>query len=197
MFLAAIILQPTQLTADDILKRSQQAYDAFNTFEQDTVGTFGRTKGTARISYTKPDKLRVSGLSMGKTRYDLVCDGKNISILNASNWNQLNNITVAIAAISGISVNAGSLVPSTLMHSPFGGLMTYTGHGWTLKSGKNKLGKPVYKVHGPAATDPSIWIDATTNLIIRAEVAAGAQTLAVTFSTPRINPTIAPWRFRK
>jgi outer membrane lipoprotein-sorting protein len=204
IYLAPILLilspgaaQAKPPTAAQVLQRCQQAYDSVRTLQQNTTATLGASKGTAQISFVRPGKLRVTGQSIFPGKYDLVADGRTTWVYNGNAWNQVQNAEMGIATITGISANAGTLVPATLLHTNWGGaIQTLRKTKATVK--KAKLGgRDTYCVVGNTGAATKLWIDAKSFFLVKSEMSIMDNTIVVKFDPPKINQPIPDSRFKR
>lgn len=197
-FMLPLALPLKPLTAEEVLLRSQKAYDTVKTFEQSVVGQLDTMKGTANISFSRPGKLRVDGKPMflATAKYDLVSTAQGTWVFNAGSWNQVASADLGIASITGISANAGMLVPATLTHSKWGSV------GGLFKS-KSTLtnetvgGRKLLCVKGTEPFTMSIWIDPVSYFVVRTEMTTMGRKITVVFSPPKVNQPISASRFKK
>ncbi len=196
LFYAAFLALHAPLTAPEILQRSQKAYDAARTFEQNVTGEIGGSKGTARIAFVRPGRLRVGGSTLFGRKYDLLADGKSTWVLNGGSWNPVQNAEMGIATITGISAMTGTFVPGTLLRLTSCGLFPETGRSHTVKIETVK-GRKFYRLTSAKPFPETLWIDATTFFVARTEADLMGRKSVVTFAPPKVNGTIPASRFQK
>lgn len=185
-------------TGKEILLKCQKAYDSVSSFEQDSRGTIRGNTGTAHIVYVKPGKLRASGSTMfsATQKYDLICDGKSVSLFMNGSWSQPEGPEMGVATITGLSGNAGTMVESALLHTAWGSFMQ-------LANGPSKVfndkvdGRPVFRIETKQAIPMTFWIDAKTYFIVKTESTVMNSKILVTYSQPRVNQPIPASRFKK
>ena len=196
MFVAPLYRPAPLPTAAEIFARTRKAYDAVRTFEQDAASTMNGSKATARISFSRPDRLRVSGKTLFDSPYDLVSDGKVTQVFNAGAWQTVGTVDLGIAMITGISGQAGTLVPSSLLRTSWSNLAAAD---LTKASVAREMlnGRPVLRVQNPVPQPTTTWIDAKTGFVVKTRMVLGTYVNTIVFSTPKVNGTIPASRFKK
>lgn len=155
----------------------------------------GSYAGTAHVWFSRPARLRVSGVTMFGTKYDLVSEGSSVWVSNLS-WRKMENVERGIASITGISANAGTLVPAMLTHSVWGSLMPEIAGKWTVTSESVK-GRRLLKMQGTTPYLSTTWLDAKTYFVVRTETISMGRTIKVAFSPPKIDLPIPASRFKR
>jgi outer membrane lipoprotein-sorting protein len=188
------------LTGQQILARCQKAYDSVQTFEQDVradmTGQAGTKPASAHISFNRPNQLRVSGNTMFGSTYDMVSDGKATWVQNIGSWSKSSNVGMGIAAITGISANAATAVPSIFFHCDWN-FIKAAAHAPVTSSSAKLGGQDAYLVKISATIPMSIWIDKKTFFLLKTEASVMSRTIVVEFSPPKVNRPIPPNRFKK
>lgn len=155
----------------------------------------GAGAGTAHISFVRPNRLRVAGKSLFGSPYDLVSDGRATWIDISGNWTKQQNAEMGIASITGISGNAGTMVPSTLLHARWG---SFSGLSQTkLAVSTDKVnGRPTYRIRSTGGAIPTtLWIDAGSSFLVKTSADAFGRTITVDFAPPKVNRPIPASRF--
>ncbi|HLK15216.1 MAG TPA: hypothetical protein VKT78_10455 [Fimbriimonadaceae bacterium] len=183
------------LSANDVLKRSQKAYDSARTLIEDVRGSTGSFSGTAHIVFQRPGQLKVSGASLGGRPYALLVTGGKTWVLSVGQWQQSQSPEMGIAAITGISANAGTSVPAALFHAKWGGILTMPGAGAPSLTKQTIAGRSTYVVHrkasnGGTAMDSTMWFDSKTFFLVQTSMKIMGRDLIVKFDAPKINVAV-------
>jgi len=199
--IALIVLPSTELTtqtslaASQILDRSQKAYSAVRTFEEDVVASAGRVRATAHISFQRPGYLRVTGMSMFHSKYDLVCHGSEVWLLTNGKWARQSSAEIGIAAITGISLEAGARVPAAILGTTWASMPTVAGAS-KLKSGAAK-GRTVYRIDYTDPYPADYWFDGNTYFLIKTNQTIMGRTISIECAPPTVNKSIPASRFTR
>ncbi len=183
-------------TGPQVLQRVQKAYDSLRQLEVDVTGEISGTRGTSKISFQRPGKMRVSGTSMFGSDYDLLVNGKATWLKAQGAWEKVESPEMGIASITGISANAGTLIPSLLFHTKWGGISHLSGVPGKVSKEKQK-GQNVLRVDAKGQMPMTLWVDAKTYLLVRTQMSAMGHTITVTFGPHKVNSAIPSGRFVK
>ena len=151
------------LTEGQVFAKVRAAYTTAKTLKVEVkqVASDGEP-ATAKIQFSKPSNLRVTGTTLFGTPYDLVAKGGKCSVLNAGNWQDNQSTTIGIAMITGLSGMTGTIVPSLLTLGDQG-MVTVINSSASVKPEKLN-GKSVYHLH----TRPvEMWVDAQSYFIVK------------------------------
>ncbi len=152
-------------------------------------------KGTAHIRFMRPGMLRVSGRSMFGSEYDMVSNGKTTEVNAGGTWEPQPSAELGIAAITGISGNAGTYVPTTLVHASYVSISTLMPDAKVTKETVNDVPTFHAKLRGPASVD--FWINAKTYFIVKSSMTVGTTSIVVIYDTPLVNYPIPVKVFKK
>lgn len=195
--LHAVALRAPTPSASEIFRRMQKAYDSVRTFEQDVKGGIGDQQGTAHISFSRPGRLRASGNTLGGfSKYDLLCDGKSTWVLNGGSWSKVESPEMGVATITGVSGNAGTLVPAMLLHTTWGSLSPLLAKESTVVL-QTVDGKKTFVIRGAKPYASITWIDAASFFVVRTETKVMDRTITVVFAPPKVDKAIPSSRFSR
>lgn len=182
--------QSDPLSGPQVMAKCQKAYSALKSYEgtsQVTINSHRAGKQntyhtSATIRFTRPGKIRVEGISMFGDRFGYVSNGKDamrtdpVAIARQSlkspkgNTSSANGLSVmsAVATTSGISMGAGTTIPSLLLKMPWGNPFVLSYQPEPKVENETINGRPVYKVN---LTDTmghaTLWVDAKTFLMVK------------------------------
>jgi outer membrane lipoprotein-sorting protein len=193
----AFLVVSAHQSGQAILKKMAAAYDAVTTLDQNATGTMGKYTGTAHIRFKRPGLLRVTGNSMFGQPYQLLIDHSGTQVLNMGQWASQPSAEMGIAAITGVSGNAGMGVPSLLFHTTWGWGHIADTVGSSKVSQVTLGGRSAYKVEMGGQLPLTIWIDAKTHFAMKSQMSAMGNTIMVTFDTPIVNRPIPASAFTK
>ncbi len=172
-------MPPKPLTAEEIIQRCAHTYSSVRSFTgrsrvSTTIAMRGMPKTTmqaeATIAFVRPGKLRVEGFTLSgihRTTYLVVSDGKK-SWLKTSLRPQVEestDVSIHIAAVTGIGYGAPTTVPALLMRQAWG----YPFVGSARLLGRERMqGVECYKIRieSPVA-QITVWIDTGQFLLRR------------------------------
>lgn len=177
------------MSATKILKRSQAVYDSVKTLDENVTGSIRPGSGTAHILFQRPGKFRITGKTMFGPKYELICDGHRTWVFSAGKWSELQSLQMGVASITGISANAGTMIPTVLSHLQMGiGLDPAAGPFTVAKEKIN--GHGAYRLHKNSPFPLDMWIDAKSYLLLRTTANFGGRSLTVVFAKPKLNGPI-------
>ncbi len=172
-----------ELTAEQILEKSEAAYLALKSYEGTTtvnsVIDVGSLKveqtATAKITFARPGKIRIEGKTTGQksaalpgmagNNYAIVSDGKRVW-LNKEDFRKT-GVEAAISSMTGVTSRAVTVVPSALLklewQYPFDAAIRSLGEF----AGREKVGaNECYKIVIKSLTvNFTYWIDTKTFLL--------------------------------
>ena len=112
-------------------------------------------------------------------------------------WATQSSPELGIAAITGVSANAGMGVPSLLFHTSWGwGHISETAQSSTVTK-VTLSGKSAFKIAMGGQLPLTIWIDAKTHFVMKSEMSAMGKTIVVTCQPPLVNRPIPASAFTK
>jgi hypothetical protein len=158
----SLMLTPP-LTEGEVFAKVRAAYGGVSSLKVEVkqIASDGEP-ATAKIQFSKPSNLRVTGTTLFGTPYDLVAKGGKCSVLNAGRWQDNQSMTIGIAMITGLSGMTGTIVPSLLTLGDQG-MVTVINSSASIKPEKLN-GKSVYHLH----TRPvEMWVDSQSYFIVK------------------------------
>jgi hypothetical protein len=169
-------------SGEDILRKSQAAYAALQSYEGTTTvigraivsGATLEQKASARISFLRPERIRVDGRDVRGQPFSIVSDGKDVWLAVAfqqdGRYRKAESLESAIAAVTGIAAQAPTIIPAALIPLAWG-------FPWTLTEEAKLLGREqvagvsCYKIAvkaapaSPLAGTRTFWVDNTSFLL--------------------------------
>jgi outer membrane lipoprotein-sorting protein len=167
-----------ELTGAQVLQRCERTYRSLKSYRGTTRvltrGMFSGENATykthAIVQYVKPGKIRVEGALMDAAGpFAFVSDGRSTwqtAIGEAGVWEQAQSVEMAIATFTRVSLNAATTIPTILVGTQLGGLLS------TLRAVNISNAiidhKPTYRVDATGPTgNATIWIDRKTFLLAK------------------------------
>jgi hypothetical protein len=131
-----VVAENAELSASDVIAKSEAAYAAMKTYVGTTTVRSQADAGarkldlvsTARITFMRPGKLRIEGKTGGDVAkgvrghpFVIVSDGqatwKSWPIQNNGAFQEVQNVTTALAGKAGVAHGAADTIPAVLMKS--------------------------------------------------------------------------------
>ena len=169
-------------SGEDILRKSQAAYAALQYYEGTTTVS-GRTivsgatleqKASARISFLRPERIRIDGRDVRDQPFSIVSDGKNtwlaVAFQQDGRYRKVESLESAIAAVTGIAAQAPTIIPAALIPLAWGFPWTLTEEA-KLLGREHVAGASCYKIAvkaapgSPLAGTRTFWVDGTSFLL--------------------------------
>jgi RNA polymerase sigma factor (sigma-70 family) len=163
----------TTLTSEQVVQRCQEAYNAVQSYSgTSTVSNqnalLGQLPSTATVEYTRPGKIRVTGLDSNGNVYTIVSDGITSFLQANGAWQKMSNAENAIGGATGVSNEAATTIPALLLHTAWGDpFLSTSGFSPLVLAAED--GHSCYRVTdtGMPGFIDTYWIDCKTYLLRR------------------------------
>jgi outer membrane lipoprotein-sorting protein len=185
-----------EMTSSELLAKLKAAYGTAKTLEVSVSSNTAGQKASARISYQRPGRLRVSGTTLFGTPFQLLVNDDVTWVFSNDAWTKAESVEMGIATITGISGSTGTLVPSILFGTSWG--MPDPAFTKASKVSQVSLdGRTAYRVISATPNKVTYWVDSKTFLVTKARTEFGDMKIDVEFSGYKLNLPIAATVFRK
>lgn len=188
-----VVAKPARLTAKQIFLKCLHAYDSVKTLRESVRASTNSFPSSAEIVFKRPGHLKVTGMSMFRSPYALVCEGTKAWSQINGNWSRMENPEMGIATITGVSGTAGAVVPALLFHTAWAGLTGFEGRSVKVSTAVVS-GRRTYRLTADVPK-ASLWIDAGTFFLVRSEQQVAKSVVIVDFGRPKVNGPVSMTSF--